>query len=97
MLHLGKLRPYLQTLYSVGKACQGETLYLITNICILQLEKGLQTLGTETYIIKHYEFEMYRFHSKLMSYSISYKNAMLTNTLAYYGIHSLRIFDVIKV
>jgi hypothetical protein len=36
VLRVGKLRPYPQTLDSAGKACQGQTLQLITNISKLQ-------------------------------------------------------------
>ncbi len=39
VLHSGKLWPYPQTLDSVGKACQGQTHYLITKIRELRPQK----------------------------------------------------------
>ncbi len=40
--HLGRLRPFSQTLDQVGRACQGQSLQIITNICNFGTEKVLQ-------------------------------------------------------
>ncbi len=38
-IHSFRLQPYLQTLDYARKACQGQTLYLITKICKLRTKK----------------------------------------------------------
>jgi hypothetical protein len=45
MLHLGRLRPHPQTLDYAGKACQGQTLWLI-----MKRRKKLHNIGHGSYL-----------------------------------------------
>ncbi len=79
VLHLGRLQPYLPTLHQAGKACQVQTLQLITKIHKL-LSKKFYEIDTRTKMIVLKQTEMKRGRQKNLFEPSDDKKQLLTPT-----------------